>query len=103
VQVKVNQVNYPKQRSLIMLETYLKLISVEIFMISRILQQITNFTKKHVSARGCKHCHCLSFQPGVAYAVKQSKAKNTGFDHPLPCSISSKGANGSSLDTERWR
>jgi hypothetical protein len=38
----------------------------------------------------------------VAYAEKQSVAKNTGFDHLLPCSSSSKGENGSSLDTERW-
>jgi hypothetical protein len=85
-----------------MLETYLKLISVEIFQIYRILQQITSFTKNHVGARGCKHCHCLTFQPGVAYTEKQSDTKNTSFDHPLPCSSSSKGANGSSLDTERW-
>jgi hypothetical protein len=70
-----------------MLETYLKLISVEIFKIYRILQRITSFTEKHVNERGCKHCHCLTFQPGVAYAEKQSETKNTGFDHPLPCSI----------------
>jgi hypothetical protein len=53
-----------------MLETYLKLISVEIFKIYRILMWITSFTEKDVSARGCKHCHCLTFQPGVAYAEK---------------------------------
>jgi hypothetical protein len=51
VTVKVNQVNYPKQWSLIMLETYLKLIPVEILKIYRILQRITNFNKKHVSAK----------------------------------------------------
>jgi hypothetical protein len=85
-----------------MLETYLKLISVEIFKIYRILLRITSFTEKHVSARGCKHCHCLTFQPGVAYAEKQSEAINTGFNHPLPCSSSYIGANGSSLDTKRW-
>jgi hypothetical protein len=52
-----------------------------------------------MSARGCKHCLCLTFQSGVAYADKQSEAKNTGFDRPLHCSSSSKSANGSSLDT----
>jgi hypothetical protein len=52
--------------------------------------------------RGCKLCHCKTFQLGVAHAEKQSEAKNTCFDHPLPCSSSSKGANGSNLDTERW-
>jgi hypothetical protein len=56
-----------------------------------------------VSARDCKHCYCLTFEPGVVYAEKQSEAKYIGFDHPLPCSRSSKSANGSSLDTERWR
>jgi hypothetical protein len=39
---------------------------------------MTNFNEKHVSARGCKHC--LTFQPGVAYAEKQSKAKDLDFD-----------------------
>jgi hypothetical protein len=38
---------------------------------------MTYFNEKHVSARGCKHC--LTFQPGVAYAEKQSKAKGTGL------------------------
>jgi hypothetical protein len=83
-------VNYPKQRSLVMLETYLELISVEIFKIYWILQRIINFNEKHMSVRGCKHCHCLTFQPSVAYVEKQSKAKNIEFDHPLPCSNSSK-------------
>jgi hypothetical protein len=49
-----------------------------------------------VSERGCKHCLCLTCQPGVAYVDKQSEAKNTGFDSPLHCSSSSKTANGSS-------
>jgi hypothetical protein len=85
-----------------MLETYMKLIPVEIFMIYWILQWITNFNQKHVSARGCKHCCCLTFQLGVAYAEKQSEVTDTGFDHPVPYSSSSKGENGSGLDTERW-
>jgi hypothetical protein len=38
---QVNKVNYPKQRSLVMLETYLKLISFEFFKIYWILQRIT--------------------------------------------------------------
>jgi hypothetical protein len=38
-----------------------------------------------------------NFQPGVVYAEKQSEAKDTGFDHPLPCSSSSKGAVGGLL------
>jgi hypothetical protein len=66
-------------------------------------QILSPFNEKHVSARGCKHCHCLTFQWGVAYAEKQSKAKEISFDHPLPCSSSSKGANGSSLNIEMWR
>jgi hypothetical protein len=33
-----------------------------------------------VSVRGCKHCRCLTFQLGVAYAQKKSEAKDTGFD-----------------------
>jgi hypothetical protein len=82
-----------------MQKTYLKLLLDEILRIYRIMQQITSFNEKHVSARGCKHCHCLIFQPHEAYVEKQSKAKVTGFDHPLPCSSSSKGANGSSLGT----
>jgi hypothetical protein len=53
-----------------------------------------------VSARGCKHCLYLTFKPGVAYAEKQSETKNTGFDYLIPCSSSSKGENGSSLNTE---
>ena len=57
-----------------MLETYLKYIPFEIFKIYQILQRIPNFIEKHVSARGCKHCLCLTFQPGVAYADKQSEA-----------------------------
>jgi hypothetical protein len=84
-----------------MLETYLKMILDEILKTCRILQRITDFIEEHVSVRGCKNCH-LTFQPGVTYAQKQSKAKDTGFDHPLPFSSSSKGANGSSIDTERW-
>jgi hypothetical protein len=55
-----------------------------------------------VSVRGCKNYHTLTFQPDVACEKKQSEAKDTGFDHPLHYSCSSKGANGSSLDTERW-
>jgi hypothetical protein len=55
-----------------MLETYMKLIPFEIFKIYWILQWIPNFIEKHVSARGCKHCLCLTFQPDVAYAEKQS-------------------------------
>jgi hypothetical protein len=55
-----------------------------------------------VSARGCKHGLCLTFQPGVAYAEKQSEAKDTGFDLALHCSSSSKSANGSNLDTVMW-
>jgi hypothetical protein len=51
-----------------MLESYLKWIPIEIFKIDRILHGITNFNEKHVSVRGCKHCHCLTFQPSVAYA-----------------------------------
>jgi hypothetical protein len=78
------------------------MIPDEMLKIYRILQWITSFNEKHVSARGCKHFHCLTFQPGVAYAERQLEAKNTSFDHPLPYSSSSKGANGSSLDTERW-
>ena len=39
-----------------------KLIPIEIFEIYGILQRITNFNEKHVSASGCKHCHCLTFQ-----------------------------------------
>jgi hypothetical protein len=84
-----------------MLETYLKMIPDEILKIYRILLQITSFSEKHVNTRGW-HCHCLTFQMGVAFAEKQSEAKGTGFDPPLPCSSSSKCANGSSIDTERW-
>jgi hypothetical protein len=43
-----------------------------------------------VSARGCKNCHCLTFQPGVAYAEKQLEAKDTGFDHPLLAQVHPK-------------
>jgi hypothetical protein len=100
--IKVNQVNYLIQQSLIMLETYLKLISIKNFNIYWILQQITNLNEKHVSARGCKHCHYLTFQPGVAYAERKSEARNTGFDHPLPCLRSSKSVTGSGLDIEMW-
>jgi hypothetical protein len=56
-------------------------------------QDLSNFNEKHVSARDCKHCHCLTFQLGVVYAGKQLETKNFGFDHPLSCSSSSKGAN----------
>jgi hypothetical protein len=51
-----------------MLETYLKVISNKIFQVYQILRRITNFIEKHVSVRGCKHCRCLTFQQGVAYA-----------------------------------
>jgi hypothetical protein len=85
-----------------MLETFLKLIPIEIFKIYRILQRIINFIEKHVSARGCKHCLCLTFQPGVAYEGKQSEAKDVGFDHPLHYSSSFNRGNGSSLDTVMW-
>jgi hypothetical protein len=98
----VNKVNYTKQWSLIMLETFLKLISIEIFQIYWILQWVTNFNEKHVSMRGCKHCYCLTFQPGIAYATRQSEAKGTSFDLPLHRSSSSKHANVSSLDTVMW-
>jgi hypothetical protein len=66
------------------------------------LQRITSFREKHVSVRGCKHCYFLTFQPGVAYAEKKSEAKDTSFDHLLPSSSSSEGANGSSLNIETW-
>jgi hypothetical protein len=72
------------------------------FQVYRSLQRIINFMEKHVSVRGFKHFHCLTFQPGVVYAEKQSKAKDTGFDPPLHYSSSSKSANGSSLDTMMW-
>jgi hypothetical protein len=85
-----------------MQETYLKLLLDEILRIYRIMQRITSFNEKHVSVRDCKHCHCLTFQLHEVCVEKQSKAKDTGFDHPLPCSSSSKGANGSSLGTEMW-
>lgn len=32
-----------------------------------------------MSTRGYKHCHCLTFQSGVAYAEKKSEAKDTGL------------------------
>jgi hypothetical protein len=54
------------------------------------------------SARGCKHCHCLTFQLGLAYAEKQLEVNDNSFDHPLHCSSSSKSANGSNLDTMMW-
>jgi hypothetical protein len=57
-----------------MLETYLKMITNKILKIYRILQRMTSFNEKHVSERGCKHYHCLTFQPGVVYAEKQSEA-----------------------------
>jgi hypothetical protein len=79
-----------------MLETYLKLIPIEIFKIDRIINE------KHVSAKSCMHCHCLIFQLVVAYAEKQSKAKDIDFDLPLHCSSLSKSTNGSSLDTVMW-
>jgi hypothetical protein len=60
-----------------MLETNLKLITLEIFKIYRILQQITSFTEEHESARSCKHCHYLTFQLAVAYAKIQSEVKDT--------------------------
>jgi hypothetical protein len=78
------------------------MIPDEILKIYWILQWITSFKEKHVSVKGYEHCHCLTFRPSVAYAEKQSKAKVTGFNHPLPCSRSSKSANGSSIDIERW-
>jgi hypothetical protein len=59
-----------------MRETYLKMIPHEILKIYRILQQITSFNEKHMSARGFKNYHCLTFQPGVAYAEKQSEARD---------------------------
>jgi hypothetical protein len=102
VSIKVNQASYPKQWSVILLEIYLKMIPDEILKIYWILQWITSFKEKHVSVKGYEHCHCLTFRPSVAYAEKQSKAKVTGFNHPLPCSRSSKSANGSSIDIERW-
>jgi hypothetical protein len=37
--------------------------TIEIFRIYRILQRIPNFIEKRVSARGCKHCLYLTFQP----------------------------------------
>ena len=52
-----------------------------------------------MSARGCKHCHCLTFQPSVYYVEKQSWAKDIGFDHPLHCSSSSTSVNRNGLDT----
>jgi hypothetical protein len=55
-----------------------------------------------VSAIGCKHCHYITFQLGVAYAEKQSEAKDTGFDHPLHCSSSSTGPNRINLDIMVW-
>jgi hypothetical protein len=85
-----------------MLKSYLKFIPNENFQVYRSLQQITNFIEKHVSVRGCKHCHYLTFQLDVAYAQKQSEAKDTGFDHPLHYSSSSKSANRSCLDTVMW-
>jgi hypothetical protein len=71
-------------------------------MIKSISLSTTNFNEKHVSARGCRHCHCLTFQPGVAYIEKKLEAKDTNFDHPLPCSSSSKSANGSILVIVMW-
>lgn len=53
-------------------------------------------------SRGCKHWYCLTFKPDVAYAAKQSKAKDIDFNHPLPSSSSSKNTNGSGFDTEMW-
>jgi hypothetical protein len=85
-----------------MLETFLKLIPIEIFKIYQVLQRIINFIEKHVSVRGCKHYHCLTFQPGVAYVGKQLEAKDISFDHPLHCSSSSKSENGRSLNTMMW-
>jgi hypothetical protein len=41
---------------------------IAIFQIYRMLQRITNFIEKHVSARSCKHYQSLTFQLGVAYA-----------------------------------
>jgi hypothetical protein len=43
-----------------------------------------------VCARGCKHCLCLTFQPGVAYAEKQLEAKNTDFDHLVTAQVHPK-------------
>jgi hypothetical protein len=54
-----------------------KRFKIKIIQIYRILQRIIHFIKKHVSARGCKHCQGLSFQSGVAYAEMQSEAKDT--------------------------
>jgi hypothetical protein len=71
VLVKENNVNYPKQLSLIMLETYLKLIPIENFKVYWILQWIRNSKERHMSARGCKNCYCLTFQLGVADTEKQ--------------------------------
>jgi tRNA(Glu) U13 pseudouridine synthase TruD len=81
---------------------YLKLISNEHFQVYRSLQRIINLMEKHVSVRGCKHYHCLTFQLVVAYTEKQLEAKDTGFNHPLRCSSSSKNANGSSIDIMMW-
>jgi hypothetical protein len=85
-----------------MLETYLKLIPIDFFKNYQILQRITNFSEKHVSAKGCTYCHCITFQPGVPYVKTQLEAKDTSFYHPLPCSSSSKSANGNCLDTVMW-
>jgi hypothetical protein len=85
-----------------MLESYMELISNENFQVYQILQWITNFIEKHVSVRGSTYCHCLTFQSGVAYAEKQSEAKDIGFDHPLHFASSSKSANESSIDTVMW-
>jgi hypothetical protein len=70
VPIKVNQVNYPKQQSLIMLETYLKMILADFFKIYRNLQWIINCNEKHVSARGCKYCHGLNFSTGSSLCRK---------------------------------
>ena len=55
---------------------------MKIFKIYQILQQITNFNENRVSVRGYKHCLCLTFQPGVAYAEKQYEAKGPAQVHP---------------------
>jgi hypothetical protein len=73
-----------------MIKTYLKMIPDEILKIFQILQRITNFNEKHVSARGCKHCHCLTFQPGVAYVEKQLEGKDTGLIIHYPARVHPK-------------
>jgi hypothetical protein len=55
-----------------------------------------------VNARGCKHCHYLTFELGIVNEEKKSEAKDTGFNHPLHCSSSSKNTNGSNLDIVMW-